>query len=73
MTSGATEMSQYTVEPHSGQKWYVAPPLSHERNVTGSPPSTGNVQVVDWPSIVTCFLGIRVCTLSTLPVRFWHS
>ena len=38
-----------------------------------SPPSTGNVHVVDWPSIVTCSLGIRACTLSTLPVRFWHS
>jgi hypothetical protein len=66
-------MSQYTVEPHSGQKWYVAPPLSQERNVAGSAPSTGNVHVVDLPAIVTCSLGMRVCALRTVPVRFWHS
>jgi hypothetical protein len=49
------------------------PPLSQERNVAGSPLSLGNVHVVDWPSIVTCSIGSRACTLSTLPVRFWHS
>ena len=72
-TSGAIEISQYTVDPHSGQKWYVAPPLSQERNVTGFPLSLGNVHVVDSPSIVTCSFGSRACTLNTLPVRFWHS
>ena len=49
------------------------PPLSHERNVTGFPLSLGNVHVFDSPSIVRCSTGSRACTLSTLPVRFWHS
>jgi hypothetical protein len=48
------------------------PPVAGVK-VTGSPLSLGNVHVFDWPSIVMCSIGSRACTLSTLPVRFWHS
>jgi hypothetical protein len=37
--------------------------------VAGSPLSVGNVHVFDWPSIVTCSIGSRVCMLKTVPVR----
>jgi hypothetical protein len=51
----------------------VAPSLSQEWNVAGFPLSLGNVHVFDWPSTVEYSIGSRACTLSTLPVRFWHS
>jgi hypothetical protein len=35
--------------------------------------SLGTVHVDDWPSIVTCSIGSRACTLTTLPVRRWQS
>jgi len=73
MKFGAKANSQYTVDPLSERKWYVIPSLSHERNATGFPLSLGNVHVFDRPSVVTCSMGSRACTLSTLPVRRWHS
>jgi hypothetical protein len=46
----------------------VAPPLSQERNSAGFPLSLGNLRVVDWPSVVTCSIGSRVCQLN-VPLR----
>ena len=69
--SGALEISQYKVEPHSGQKWYVAPIAS--QRVAGLLSSLGTVHVADRPSTFTWSTGSRACTLKALPVRLWQS
>jgi len=43
------------------------------QRVAGVLLSLGAVHVVDLPSIVTCSIGSRACTLNTLPVRRWQS
>ena len=50
IASGADTSSQYTVEPHLGQKWKVAPP----------PLSPTRVNVVELPSIAT-FVTMKAC------------